>query len=67
MLLQIAMEVAQTAVTKTGRGQVKDTLRKDFAVAAQNLWDKDPGAWTGAGKQGEPSWEELMSRPGAVR
>lgn len=20
---------------------------QDYAVAAQNLWDKDPGAWTG--------------------
>ena len=28
--------------------QVQGTLRKDYAVAAQNLWDKDPGAWTGA-------------------
>ena len=27
--------------------QVQGTLRKDYAVAAQNLWDKDPGAWTG--------------------
>lgn len=27
--------------------QVKDTLRKEYAVAAQNMWDKAPGAWTG--------------------
>jgi triosephosphate isomerase len=27
--------------------QVKGSLRKDFAVAAQNMWDKAPGAWTG--------------------
>mmetsp|Transcript_49741 Transcript_49741/g.79230 ORF Transcript_49741/g.79230 Transcript_49741/m.79230 type:complete len:290 (+) Transcript_49741:52-921(+) len=27
--------------------EVQGTLRKDYAVAAQNLWDKDPGAWTG--------------------
>jgi len=27
--------------------QVKDTLRKDYSVAAQNMWDKSPGAWTG--------------------
>ncbi|CAE7885058.1 TPIP1 [Symbiodinium microadriaticum] len=27
--------------------EVQGSLRKDFAVAAQNLWDKDPGAWTG--------------------
>jgi len=27
--------------------QAKDTLRKDFAVSAQNMWNKDPGAWTG--------------------
>lgn len=27
--------------------QVKSDLRKDFAVAAQNMWDKAPGAWTG--------------------
>ena len=26
---------------------MQGSLRKDFAVAAQNLWDKDPGAWTG--------------------
>jgi len=26
---------------------VKKTLRPDFAVSAQNLWDKPPGAWTG--------------------
>mmetsp|Transcript_71936 Transcript_71936/g.168385 ORF Transcript_71936/g.168385 Transcript_71936/m.168385 type:complete len:235 (+) Transcript_71936:55-759(+) len=27
--------------------EVQGSLRKDFSVAAQNLWDKDPGAWTG--------------------
>lgn len=27
--------------------QVQGALRKDYSVAAQNLWDKDPGAWTG--------------------
>lgn len=27
--------------------EVKNTLRKDYAVAAQNMWDKAPGAWTG--------------------
>lgn len=27
--------------------QVKDTLRSDFSVAAQNLWNQAPGAWTG--------------------
>mmetsp|Transcript_111195 Transcript_111195/g.248490 ORF Transcript_111195/g.248490 Transcript_111195/m.248490 type:complete len:316 (-) Transcript_111195:95-1042(-) len=27
--------------------QVQDSLRKDFSVAAQNLWNQDPGAWTG--------------------
>jgi triosephosphate isomerase len=27
--------------------QVKDTLREDYSVAAQNMWDKAPGAWTG--------------------
>jgi len=27
--------------------QVKATLRKDYEVAAQNMWDKAPGAWTG--------------------
>jgi len=27
--------------------QVKDTLRDDYSVAAQNMWDKAPGAWTG--------------------
>jgi len=27
--------------------QAKDTLRKDYAVSAQNMWDKAPGAWTG--------------------
>ncbi|CAE8726470.1 unnamed protein product [Polarella glacialis] len=27
--------------------QVKSDLRKDYAVAAQNMWDKAPGAWTG--------------------
>merc|ERR1712050_545313 len=27
--------------------QVQGSLRKDFSVAAQNLWDKEPGAWTG--------------------
>jgi len=27
--------------------QVKETLRKDYSVAAQNMWDKAPGAWTG--------------------
>ncbi|CAJ1404013.1 unnamed protein product [Effrenium voratum] len=27
--------------------EVKDSLRKEYKVAAQNLWDKDPGAWTG--------------------
>ena len=27
--------------------EVQGSLRKDYAVAAQNLWDKDPGAWTG--------------------
>eukprot|EP00933_Yihiella_yeosuensis_P066356 TRINITY_DN705_c0_g2_i1.p1 TRINITY_DN705_c0_g2~~TRINITY_DN705_c0_g2_i1.p1 ORF type:complete len:328 (+),score=88.92 TRINITY_DN705_c0_g2_i1:64-984(+) len=26
---------------------VKGSLRKDFAVSAQNMWDKAPGAWTG--------------------
>lgn len=26
---------------------VKDSLRKDFAVSAQNSWTKGPGAWTG--------------------
>jgi triosephosphate isomerase (TIM) len=27
--------------------EVAGSLRKDFAVSAQNLWDKAPGAWTG--------------------
>jgi len=27
--------------------EVQGALRKDYSVAAQNLWDKDPGAWTG--------------------
>eukprot|EP00448_Togula_jolla_P022429 CAMPEP_0170591364 /NCGR_PEP_ID=MMETSP0224-20130122/12364_1 /TAXON_ID=285029 /ORGANISM="Togula jolla, Strain CCCM 725" /LENGTH=305 /DNA_ID=CAMNT_0010915223 /DNA_START=51 /DNA_END=968 /DNA_ORIENTATION=- len=27
--------------------QVKSALRADYAVAAQNMWDKAPGAWTG--------------------
>lgn len=27
--------------------QVKGSLRPDYAVSAQNLWDKAPGAWTG--------------------
>mmetsp|Transcript_17127 Transcript_17127/g.37542 ORF Transcript_17127/g.37542 Transcript_17127/m.37542 type:complete len:304 (-) Transcript_17127:210-1121(-) len=27
--------------------EVKAALRPDYAVAAQNLWDKAPGAWTG--------------------
>eukprot|EP00929_Paragymnodinium_shiwhaense_P025051 TRINITY_DN1523_c0_g5_i1.p1 TRINITY_DN1523_c0_g5~~TRINITY_DN1523_c0_g5_i1.p1 ORF type:complete len:342 (-),score=84.98 TRINITY_DN1523_c0_g5_i1:182-1123(-) len=27
--------------------EVKSNLRKDFSVAAQNMWDKAPGAWTG--------------------
>jgi len=27
--------------------EVQKTLRKDYAVAAQNMWDKAPGAWTG--------------------
>jgi len=27
--------------------EVEGSLRKDYAVAAQNLWNKDPGAWTG--------------------
>lgn len=27
--------------------QVKNSLRPDFSVAAQNMWDKAPGAWTG--------------------
>lgn len=27
--------------------EVRKALRGDFAVAAQNLWDKGPGAWTG--------------------
>eukprot|EP00929_Paragymnodinium_shiwhaense_P025046 TRINITY_DN1523_c0_g3_i1.p1 TRINITY_DN1523_c0_g3~~TRINITY_DN1523_c0_g3_i1.p1 ORF type:complete len:313 (-),score=79.70 TRINITY_DN1523_c0_g3_i1:326-1264(-) len=27
--------------------EVKNNLRKDYAVAAQNMWNKDPGAWTG--------------------
>lgn len=27
--------------------EAQGSLRKDFAVAAQNLWDKAPGAWTG--------------------
>eukprot|EP00403_Amphidinium_massartii_P016828 CAMPEP_0178432896 /NCGR_PEP_ID=MMETSP0689_2-20121128/32627_1 /TAXON_ID=160604 /ORGANISM="Amphidinium massartii, Strain CS-259" /LENGTH=256 /DNA_ID=CAMNT_0020054909 /DNA_START=77 /DNA_END=847 /DNA_ORIENTATION=- len=26
---------------------VQKTLRKEYAVAAQNMWDKAPGAWTG--------------------
>lgn len=27
--------------------EVKKTLRPDFAVSAQNMWDKPQGAWTG--------------------
>lgn len=27
--------------------EVKNTIRPDFKVAAQNLWDRAPGAWTG--------------------
>ncbi|CAE8626413.1 unnamed protein product [Polarella glacialis] len=27
--------------------EVKQSLRSDFGVAAQNMWDKAPGAWTG--------------------
>eukprot|EP00929_Paragymnodinium_shiwhaense_P025045 TRINITY_DN1523_c0_g2_i1.p2 TRINITY_DN1523_c0_g2~~TRINITY_DN1523_c0_g2_i1.p2 ORF type:complete len:311 (-),score=105.23 TRINITY_DN1523_c0_g2_i1:133-1065(-) len=27
--------------------EVKKNLRKDYAVAAQNMWDRAPGAWTG--------------------
>lgn len=27
--------------------EVKSSLRSDYAVAAQNLWDRAPGAWTG--------------------
>jgi len=27
--------------------EVQSKLRGDYAVAAQNMWDKDPGAWTG--------------------
>jgi triosephosphate isomerase len=27
--------------------EVQGALRKDFSVAAQNMWDKEPGAWTG--------------------
>merc|ERR1712190_357971 len=27
--------------------EVQGSLRKDFSVAAQNMWDKEPGAWTG--------------------
>lgn len=27
--------------------EVKHSLRADYAVAAQNLWNKGPGAWTG--------------------
>merc|ERR1711862_411642 len=27
--------------------EVAGELRKDFSVAAQNMWDKEPGAWTG--------------------
>jgi len=27
--------------------EVAGSLRKDYAVAAQNLWDNAPGAWTG--------------------
>eukprot|EP00747_Dinoflagellata_sp_TGD_P146081 gnl/TRDRNA2_/TRDRNA2_176644_c4_seq4.p1 gnl/TRDRNA2_/TRDRNA2_176644_c4~~gnl/TRDRNA2_/TRDRNA2_176644_c4_seq4.p1 ORF type:complete len:357 (+),score=70.07 gnl/TRDRNA2_/TRDRNA2_176644_c4_seq4:61-1131(+) len=27
--------------------EVKSSLRKDYHVAAQNAWDKAPGAWTG--------------------
>eukprot|EP00421_Protoceratium_reticulatum_P018992 CAMPEP_0168391996 /NCGR_PEP_ID=MMETSP0228-20121227/18271_1 /TAXON_ID=133427 /ORGANISM="Protoceratium reticulatum, Strain CCCM 535 (=CCMP 1889)" /LENGTH=306 /DNA_ID=CAMNT_0008405325 /DNA_START=83 /DNA_END=1003 /DNA_ORIENTATION=+ len=27
--------------------EAQRSLRGDYAVAAQNMWDKDPGAWTG--------------------
>lgn len=27
--------------------EVKNSLRPDYSVAAQNVWDKAPGAWTG--------------------
>eukprot|EP00927_Polykrikos_kofoidii_P031877 TRINITY_DN27300_c0_g2_i1.p1 TRINITY_DN27300_c0_g2~~TRINITY_DN27300_c0_g2_i1.p1 ORF type:complete len:318 (+),score=54.93 TRINITY_DN27300_c0_g2_i1:64-1017(+) len=27
--------------------EVQGSLRKDYAVAAQNIWNRDPGAWTG--------------------
>eukprot|EP00416_Gambierdiscus_australes_P015936 CAMPEP_0171056704 /NCGR_PEP_ID=MMETSP0766_2-20121228/1231_1 /TAXON_ID=439317 /ORGANISM="Gambierdiscus australes, Strain CAWD 149" /LENGTH=336 /DNA_ID=CAMNT_0011511671 /DNA_START=41 /DNA_END=1048 /DNA_ORIENTATION=+ len=27
--------------------EVQSSLRKDYSVAAQNLWHKEPGAWTG--------------------
>ena len=43
---------------------MQGALRKDYSVAAQNLWDKDPGAWTGylagrfsAWKVGKVGWK----------
>ena len=40
---------------------MKDSLRKEYKVAAQNLWDKDPGAWTGAAPKTE---NRQTQRPG---
>ena len=36
--------------------QVKDSLRKDFEVAAQNSWVKKGGAFTGELRWAEKVW-----------